>query len=185
MAELTKINLDQNIENPASSNKLETQSMVSTNNPSRSTANLLIVIVAVILGLTSGWFAAQRQLLLAGDTPGASTLAQNPDGAGSIKVGDVYGSADEKTFRDSAEGLIVAGGIEGEGSHHLERGADKSQWVYLTSSVVDLDNFKGHKVEIWGETFQGKKAGWLMDVGRLKVVELNAGSGEEAVMSDE
>lgn len=185
MAELTKINLDQNISDPAPNHIEETTAMPATGTTTQSRSTLIIVIIAVILGLTSGWYAAQRRLLLAGDAPGASTMAQNPDSAGSVKVGDVYGSADEKTFRDSAEGVVVAGGIDGEGTHHLERGADKSQWVYLTSSVVELDNFKGHRVEVWGETFQGKKAGWLMDVGRLKVVELNALPGEAAVTSDE
>jgi hypothetical protein len=29
-------------------------------------------------------------------------------------------------------------------------------------------------VKVWGETFKGQKAGWLMDVGRVKVMEVNA-----------
>jgi hypothetical protein len=48
----------------------------------------------------------------------------------------------------------------------------------VTSSVVDLDLLVGDRVTIWGETNQGKKAGWLMDVGRLKVQELNAAPAE-------
>ena len=49
-----------------------------------------------------------------------------------------------------------------------------SQNVYLTSSVVDLNLFVDHKVQIWGESFAAHKAGWLMDVGRVKILELNA-----------
>ena len=30
------------------------------------------------------------------------------------------------------------------------------------------------KVKVWGETFKGQTAGWLMDVGRVQVVELDA-----------
>ena len=136
--------------------------------------NLLIalVAVAVLAGSASGFFLAKQRLLLASGI--TSNMTQNPKDANAIKPGSVFGSADEKTFRDSTEGIIQPGGIAGEGSHHLTRGEDKSQWVYLTSSVIDLDNFVGTKVTIWGETVGAKKAGWLMDVGRLKVIELNA-----------
>jgi hypothetical protein len=44
----------------------------------------------------------------------------------------------------------------------------------MTSSVIDLDPFIDHKVKIWGDTFAAQKANWLMDVGRVEVVELNA-----------
>jgi hypothetical protein len=135
----------------------------------------MIVAIAIVLGLGTGFYIAQRQLLLAnGGTSLMTGSTQELTSATNVKVGDVFGSADEKTFRDQAEGILMAGGIDGEGSHHLERGDNKSQWVYVTSSVVDLDLLVGDKVTIWGETNQGKKAGWLMDVGRLKVLELNA-----------
>ena len=49
-------------------------------------------------------------------------------------------------------------------------GGDASQNVYLTSSVIDLSKYTGKKVQVWGETFQGQKAGWLMDVGRIKLL---------------
>ena len=32
----------------------------------------------------------------------------------------------------------------------------------------------GARVQVWGQTMGAKKAGWLIDVGRLKVLELNA-----------
>jgi hypothetical protein len=34
--------------------------------------------------------------------------------------------------------------------------------------------FVGHKITVWGETFSAQKAGWLMDVGRVQIIELNA-----------
>jgi len=91
-----------------------------------------------------------------------------------LKVGDVIGSPDENTYKDSAEGVIVKGGVDGEGSHHLLRAGGVSQNVYLTSSIMDLDKLDGTKVKVWGETFAAQKAGWLMDVGRAQVLELNA-----------
>lgn len=134
----------------------------------------LVIGLAIIVGTTSGFFFAKNRLISTGSTKTTSSLTEVPTDSSALKVGDIYGSTDEKTFRDSAEGIIQPGGITGEGSHHLVRGADESQWVYITSSVADLDIFVGSKVTVWGETVQGKKAGWLMDVGRLEVLELNA-----------
>ena len=88
-----------------------------------------------------------------------------------ITKGLKVGVADERTFRDSAQGNLEKGGVNGEGSHHLVRPGGESQHVYLTSSIIDLDQFAGRKVKVWGETFAGQKAGWLMDVGRLEVLE--------------
>jgi hypothetical protein len=145
----------------------------------------MIISAGVVLGLVTGFFIAQKQLLLAnGGVSLTSQSTQELTSATNVKVGDVFGSADEKTFRDQAEGILMAGGIDGEGSHHIERGANKTQWVYITSSVVDLDLLVGHKVTIWGETNQGKKAGWLMDVGRLKVQELNAAPAGESMENE-
>ena len=90
---------------------------------------------------------------------------------GEMTKGTIVGVVDEEVFRDSAEGEMTSGGIDGEGSHHLVREGGKSQYVYLTSSVIDLDKFVGKQVKIWGETFEAQKAGWLMDVGRLEIIE--------------
>ncbi len=79
------------------------------------------------------------------------------------------GVVDKKTFKDSAEGIMREGGIDGEGNFHLERPGGVSQNAYLTSSTVDLSNYIGKKVKVWGQTFAGEKAGWLMDVGSVEV----------------
>lgn len=81
------------------------------------------------------------------------------------------GIADKKTFKDRAEGVLKEGGIDGEGTFHLERPGGESQNVYLTSSTVDLSLYLGKKVRVYGETFAGQKAGWLMDVGLVEVLE--------------
>ena len=87
------------------------------------------------------------------------------------KVKETAGIADKKTFTDKAEGILKEGGIEDEGSFHLERPGGVSQNVYLTSSTVDLSTYIGKKVRVWGKTFSGKKAGWLMDVGYVEVLQ--------------
>ena len=82
------------------------------------------------------------------------------------------GIKDAATFKDTATGQLISndGKITDEGTHILKRG-DNSQNVYLTSSVVDLSKYEGKKVQVWGSTYQGQKAGWLMDVGRIKLAQ--------------
>jgi hypothetical protein len=88
---------------------------------------------------------------------------------GSAEKGKTYGSGDTSTFKDTAEGTLEEGGIDGEGQYHLVRPGGDSQNVYLTSSLVDLSQFIGQKVKVWGETQQAQQAGWLMDVGKVEV----------------
>lgn len=125
----------------------------------------LIALVVVLAGVGTGW-------LLSGGLGGSSVLGNNSQTAPGAKISATEaGLDDESTFRDSAEGVLEEGGIEGEGTHHLVREGGASQNVYLTSTVIDLESFKGKKVKIWGETISAKKAGWLMDVGKIKVVD--------------
>lgn len=70
---------------------------------------------------------------------------------------------------DTAIGDLKKGGIENEGTHHIERDNMPSHFVYLTSSVIDLESFVGKKVEIWGVTQASKKSPWLMDVSKIKI----------------
>lgn len=140
---------------------------------SSSKLPILLAVVAVTAGIGTGFGGAKLGstsstnggLLDQGTSePIARVAGEN------VKAGDVFGVQDEKTFKDSAEGYLEIGGIDGEGSHRLLRPGGASQTVYLTSSVTDLDKFKGMVVKVWGETNKGQKAGWLMDVGRVQVV---------------
>ncbi len=100
--------------------------------------------------------------------------------ANKIKKGDVFGIQDESTFKDSAQGYLELGGINGEGSHKLLRPGGESQTVYLTSTVTDLDKLVDMEVKVWGETYKGQKAGWLMDVGKVEVINPDAETPVEA-----
>ena len=126
---------------------------------------IVLALLIVVAGGLTGYLLAEKK---SASQPASSTTVSEQS---AVKKGMVVGISDEKTFRDSAEGKLVRGGINGEGSHHLERPGGESQNVYLTSSVIDLDLFVGHKVKVWGETFAAQKAGWLMDVGKLEVLE--------------
>jgi hypothetical protein len=98
------------------------------------------------------------------------SVTENTD-VSKLPAGAVFGSDDEKLFRDSAEGVLKLGGINGEGAYHLERPGGESQNVYLTSSVIDLSQLEGRTVKVWGDTNAAQTAGWLMDVGRAQIVK--------------
>lgn len=114
--------------------------------------------VIIVAGVLSGYFLS---------TSFSKKATSSQSGTPS---GKTVGSSDTKTFPDSAEGQLEAGGINGEGTHRLVRPGGESQTVYLTSSVLDLSQFVGKKVKVWGQTFSAKRAGWLMDVGRVEVL---------------
>jgi hypothetical protein len=60
----------------------------------------------------------------------------------------------------------------------LLRAGGKTQTVYLSSTVTDLSKLVGMEVEIWGETQDAAGAGWYMDVGRIKVINVEGISPE-------
>lgn len=147
-----------------------TQKGPVTMKKSTSKLGLVIIVVALGAGALTGLGAA-RLSAKSGTNPLSGSAAPVSVVAGdTINNGDVFGSADETPYKDSAEGYLEIGGLDGEGSHKLIREGGVSQTVYLTSSVTDLSKFNGMQVKVWGETFKAQKAGWLMDVGRVMVV---------------
>ena len=125
---------------------------------------VLLLLVPVVLGLLTGGLLYYR------NTQGTSLIAgRNVE---VVSTPTEVGVKDASTFKDTAIGTLTVndGKVTTEGTNILVRG-DTSQNVYLTSSVIDLSKYVGKKVQIWGETYQGQKAGWLMDVGRLKVLQ--------------
>lgn len=131
---------------------------------SSSSKVLIMLVVAILLGVGTGYVFAGKSG--GGTAPGVTVTGDITN----IKKGDVIGSDDMKTFNDKAEGVLKAGGIEGEGQFHLVRPGGDSQNVYLVSSVVDLSKFQNHKIRVWGSTQTAQKAGWLMDVGKVEVL---------------
>jgi len=123
---------------------------------------ILISVIIVVLGVAVGYFLTKGNVL------GKAT------GSGQVQIQvtkDEAGINNPAALKDTAEGVLDEGGIGGEGTHHLTRTGGVSQNVYLTSSVIDLQSFVGKKVQVWGLTVAGKKAGWLMDVGKVKVLQ--------------
>ncbi len=122
---------------------------------------LSFLVVAIIAGIVIGF------VIGSGKKSGAEMSKKSSSG----KTQKTEGIADKKTFKDKAEGILKEGGVEGEGNFHLERPGGESQNVYLTSTTVDLSQYVGNKVRVWGETFAAEKAGWLMDVGLVELLQ--------------
>jgi len=130
-----------------------------SNNVKQNIIISLVALVVVGLGVGVAYLVIRPNLYSA---PKSVTSKSGAKQAGIV---------DEKAFPDSAEGTLEEGGVAGEGTHHLTRSGGVSQTVYLTSTVVNLDDFVGKKVKVFGQTISAKKAGWLMDVGLVKVSE--------------
>ena len=125
-----------------------------------SPTRLLMVVVgaAALLGVITGYILSAKGGTASTPigTLGAPTAPQQ----------------DTKTFRDFAEGTIKAKPQPSdpseytEGTHTLER--QGAVPVALTSSVMDLSQYEGKKVKVYGETQKALTEGWLMDVGKVE-----------------
>jgi hypothetical protein len=116
--------------------------------------------LVVLAGVGTAWLLSSK------------VINKAPTAAPGVKVSSTEaGALDPKIKYDNATGDLKEGGINNEGTHHIERDGGPSHFVYLTSSVIDLQSFVGKKVEVWGETLASKKAGWLMDVAKIQVVQ--------------
>lgn len=127
---------------------------------------MFLFLALLVLGITTGYFLSTN-----GPTSPVKVNMAGEEGATTVGKGDIVGSDDTQTFSDDVEGILREGGIDGEGEYHLERPGGESQNVYMTSSIVDLSEFQDKKVKVWGKTYEGEKAGWLMDVGRVQLLE--------------
>ena len=121
---------------------------------------LIFLVVTILLGMFSGFIISKVK-------PRAGSSGK----PGEEKLQKSAGIQDKKTFKDKAEGVLKEGGADGEGNFHLERVGGESQNVYLTSTTVDLSQYINKKVRVWGETFGAQKAGWLMDVGLVELLQ--------------
>lgn len=120
---------------------------------------LSVAGAAIILGALTGYILS---------TKGGTSVS--PLIVGQAKTAQ----QDSRTFKDFAEGTIKAkaaadSGEYSEGTHLLER--ENAVPVALTSSVVDLSQYEGKKVKVYGETQKALKEGWLMDVGKVEEVK--------------
>jgi len=127
----------------------------------------ILPILLIVLAICGGIFTGYKFVAKKGGSTGMTGVVPKSE----IVKGKEFGTEDASVFKDTAIGVVEKGGIDGEGTHKLLREGGSSQNVYLTSSVLDLDQFIGEKIQVWGETMKAQKAGWLMDVGKIKILE--------------
>lgn len=146
----------------------------STTNPSevlvKKTFPVTVIIVysvLIMLGVGTGYVMTRQKLA---NAPLNQASNSAPVGT-KITTDKQAGVVDTQTFKDSADGTIEAEGIDKVGTHKLIREGGPSKTAVLTSSTVDLDQFIGKSVRVWGETRATDKAAWLMDVGKVEILE--------------
>ncbi len=130
-------------------------------------AKLFMIIGAFLVvaaGVLTGWFLAGKGKTGLSDTKSSQQTSSKNEL-------EEAGVGDEKSYGSTTEGVLKKGGIKGEGTHYIDRGLGESKYVYLTSSVVDLDSFIDKKVVVWGETISAKYASWMIDVGKIRVIK--------------
>src|SRR3989344_3932483 len=125
---------------------------------------IIIVVVVIAAGIFSGLVFSSRN---------KNTKSQAKAAIDEEQLSGEQKQSFAQTFRDEAEGTIEKNDKldkYAQGTHMLIRPGGESQTAYLTSSVLDLDQYEGKKVKIYGETFGSSQVGWLMDVGKVDVV---------------
>jgi len=147
-------------ETPTTHPVKETETKSAASLPMKNT--VLVLVVIAILGIGTGFVASK---ITSGMSSSGAPVMQ-----GTNVKGKTFGSGDTSIFKDTAEGKLEEGGVDGEGQYHLVRTGGDSQNVYLTSSLIDLSQFVGKKIKVWGETQKAQSAGWLMDVGKVEVL---------------
>lgn len=116
-----------------------------------------VFIVLVLAGIGTGYLLSRGGSV----NPTATVIS----GSG----GKAFGSTDTKTFTDTAVGTIEKDGINDEGTHKLIRDGGPTQTACMVSSVLDLNEFVGKKVKVYGTTMAAKQCPWFMDVGRIEL----------------
>lgn len=125
---------------------------------------VILIVLVVAAGIASGLILSSR----------AKFAKQKEESKTAISEENLSGQQKEsfnQTFRDQAEGTVEKNDKMdkyAQGTHMLMRPGGESQTAYLTSSVLDLDQYVGKKVIVYGETFGSSQVGWLMDVGKVE-----------------
>jgi len=123
---------------------------------------IIIIVLVVAGGIFTGLILSSR--------------SKNAKVASRAALSEDFLSPEQKksfnqTFGTTAEGVVQKndGDKYAQGTHKLIRPGGEDQTAYLTSSVLDLDQYIGKKVKVFGETFGSTQVGWLMDVGKVEV----------------
>lgn len=124
---------------------------------------MIVLVVSLLTGVGTGYILSSNSSKSGGGIASVTEKGEAPKTA----------QQDNRTFRDFAQGKVAKKDAKQndnyrEGTHVLIR--DNAVPVTLTSSVVDLNQYEGKKVKVYGETQKAIEEGWLMDVGRVEEI---------------
>ncbi len=120
------------------------------------------IVLIIIAGTGTGFYLSK----MGKSAPKATSVSTNSE-----QVTPQVKESFSQTFKDQADGTIEKNDKldkYAQGTHRLVRAGGESQTAYLTSTVLDLDQYVGKKVRVFGETFGSSQVGWLMDVGKVE-----------------
>jgi len=123
----------------------------------------IILVILISAGILTGLVLSSRN---------KNKVIQQSAALDESKMNPQQKKAVQVVTRDSAEGTIQKNDQfekTAQGQWKLIRPGGDSQTAYLTSSFMDLDQYVGKKVKVYGETLGSDKVGWLMDVARVEV----------------
>lgn len=126
-------------------------------------APIIVLVILVIAGIFSGIIFSSRA---------KNKTIQQSAIMDESKLSPQQKQEVQVVTRDSAEGTIEKNDNfedTAQGQWKLIRPGGESQTAYLTSSFLDLDQYVGKKVKVYGETLGSDKVGWLMDVAKVEV----------------
>lgn len=126
---------------------------------------IFIIVVVVAAGVLTGLVLASRSKYKA-SSASAAIEGEN--------LNEEQKQSVQTVTRDQAEGTIEKNDKfeeTAQGQWKLIRPGGESQTAFLTSSYLDLDEYVGKKVKVYGETLGSDKVGWLMDVAKVEVID--------------
>jgi len=145
--------------------KLETKEEAKLPQANKQKIINLVILIAIVL---TAIFSSKQVVKILVSSSNSLPDVSYSDKTVSMGAKEL-GQKNIKLCPDTAEGILKSGGIEGEGTHHLVRKGGEDQYVYLTSSTIDLSQVVNKKVKVWGKTYTAKTAGWLMDACYLEI----------------
>ena len=80
-------------------------------------STLSIFLIVTVLGIVTGYIFSNQGTAQTNKTSTDTNVASQVNEK-------IYGTADEKTFKDQATGVLKSGGIEGEGARDSDAGAN-------------------------------------------------------------
>lgn len=125
---------------------------------------VILIVVVVVIGIATGFVLSTTNKSQSAPSALLEAESVTPEIKENLS----------QTFSDEAQGVLEKNtelDRYAQGPWILIRPGGEDQRAYLTSTVLDLDEYVGKEVKVYGETFGSSQVGWLLDVGKVEVVK--------------